>query len=102
IRISKSEKNSNEEIQRPKMVSVIRIRPFVFVSDFGFRISCFLLLSPLLLFFPADQAGDGNRTHVSSLEGYGSTIELHPRTLIWLMEGEGFEPSKALPSDLQS
>ncbi len=24
------------------------------------------------------QAGDGNRTHVSSLEGWCSTIELHP------------------------
>ena len=27
------------------------------------------------------QAGDGNRTHVSSLEGWCSTIELHPH--IW-------------------
>ena len=26
-------------------------------------------------------AGDGNRTHVSSLEGYSSTIELHPPAL---------------------
>ena len=25
------------------------------------------------------KAGDGNRTHVSSLEGWCSTIELHPR-----------------------
>ena len=24
------------------------------------------------------RAGDGNRTHVSSLEGWCSTIELHP------------------------
>ena len=24
-------------------------------------------------------AGDGNRTHVTSLEGWGSTMELHPR-----------------------
>ena len=24
-------------------------------------------------------AGDGNRTHVTSLEGWNSTIELHPR-----------------------
>ena len=23
-------------------------------------------------------AGDGNRTHVTSLEGWSSTIELHP------------------------
>ena len=26
-----------------------------------------------------DEAGDGNRTHVSSLEGWCSTIELHPQ-----------------------
>ena len=26
-----------------------------------------------------DGAGDGNRTHVTSLEGWGSTIELHPQ-----------------------
>ena len=25
-------------------------------------------------------AGDGNRTHVASLEGWNSTIELHPQT----------------------
>ncbi len=24
-------------------------------------------------------AGDGNRTHATSLEGWGSTVELHPR-----------------------
>ena len=28
------------------------------------------------------KAGDGNRTHVSSLEGWCSTIELHPRNII--------------------
>ena len=26
-------------------------------------------------------AGDGNRTHTTSLEGWGSTIELHPRNV---------------------
>ena len=65
---------------------------------------------------------------MSSLEGYGSTVELHPRqkmmndeiklelptpsvSLIrihhsvirpFVMVDEAFEPSKALPSDLQS
>ena len=29
--------------------------------------------------FPIAGAGDGNRTHVISLEGWSSTIELHPR-----------------------
>ena len=28
------------------------------------------------------QAGDGNRTHITSLEGWNSTTELHPRVLI--------------------
>lgn len=27
------------------------------------------------------RAGDGNRTHVSSLEGWCSTIELHPQMM---------------------
>ena len=26
-------------------------------------------------------AGDGNRTHVASLEGWNSTIELHPHVI---------------------
>ncbi len=26
-------------------------------------------------------AGDGNRTHVASLEGWSSTIELHPHLI---------------------
>ena len=26
-----------------------------------------------------EKAGDGNRTHVTSLEGWSSTIELHPQ-----------------------
>ena len=32
-----------------------------------------------LSYRPKVGAGDGNRTHVSSLEGWGSTIELHPQ-----------------------
>ena len=58
-------------------------------------------------------AGDGNRTHVTSLEGWGSTIELHPpRRSSCGLEGieatevlvgrRGFEPLKAEPMDLQS
>ena len=52
-------------------------------------------------------AGEGNRTLVLSLEGFSSTIELHPLHLATIMsgndcltdhrnnlvEGEGFEPS---------
>ena len=54
-------------------------------------------------------AGDGNRTHVISLEGWSSTIELHPHLTLkyhlyvnFMVEGGGFEPPKAEPSDLQS
>src|SRR5207253_9022704 len=71
-------------------------------------------------------AGEGNRTLVISLEGFCSTIELHPRIRGQktedrpparrsrfarsdfcplssdVVEGEGFEPSKAEPADLQS
>lgn len=32
----------------------------------------------------ADGAGDGNRTHATSLEGWNSTIELHPHNSICL------------------
>ena len=35
------------------------------------------------------KAGDGNRTHVSSLEGWCSTIELHPQVI----GVTGFEPA---------
>ena len=35
------------------------------------------------------EAGDGNRTHVSSLEGWCSTIELHPHSI----GVTGFEPA---------
>lgn len=55
-----------------------------------------------LIFFEFG-AGDGNRTHVISLEGWSSTIELHPRIFFnWMVEGGGFEPPKAEPADLQS
>ena len=79
-------------------------------------------------------AGDGDRTHIISLEGWGSTIELRPRKLdaelpeiiffslfifyifyiyhsalstsetplFKVVEGVGFEPTKAKPADLQS
>ncbi len=39
------------------------------------------------------KAGDGNRTHVSSLEGWCSTIELHPHDHFALVGVTGFEPA---------
>ena len=74
-----------------------------------------------------DGADDENRTHATSLEGWSSTIELHPHkklerktrfelaTLalarrcstpeplpLMLVEEDGFEPSNAQQTDLQS
>ena len=44
------------------------------------------------------KAGDGNRTHVSSLEGWCSTIELHPQfaetvKVVYSIGVTGFEPA---------
>jgi hypothetical protein len=55
-------------------------------------------------------AGEGNRTLVVSLEGFCSTIELHPRgttfnsssRLFFLVVGAGFEPAYSERADLQS
>ena len=46
-------------------------------------------------------AGEGDRTLTAGLEGRNSTIELHPHAL-FLVEDGGFEPPKALLTDLQS
>ena len=34
-------------------------------------------------------AGDGNRTHVTSLEGWNSTIELHPQATLFIIADDG-------------
>ena len=60
----------------------------------------------------SDGAGEGNRTLTTSLEGWGSTVELHPHVTSRetfardehdrVVGGAGFEPAKAMPPDLQS
>ena len=47
-------------------------------------------------------AGEGNRTLATSLEGWGSTTELHPHRCKRLVGMSGFEPLKAKLTDLQS
>ena len=42
--------------------------------------SCSIQLSYWRIFYGA---GDGNRTHATSLEGWDSTIELHPRIVLY-------------------
>ena len=42
--------------------------------------SCSIQLSYKRIFIKFAGAGDGNRTHTTSLEGWDSTIELHPQT----------------------
>ena len=44
---------------------------------------CGLVCSVVRVMFLAIKAGEGNRTLVFSLEGYCSTIELHPRSKPW-------------------
>ena len=49
--------------------------------------SCSIRLSYWRIFFAKlTGAGDGNRTHVSSLEGWCSTIELHPHISLSRLE----------------
>ena len=48
----------------------------------GLEGRCSIQLSYRLTVIIITKAGDGNRTHVSSLEGWCSTIELHPRNKI--------------------
>ncbi len=60
------------------------------------------ILSPVRLPVPPPRqnngAGDGNRTHVASLEGWNSTIELHPHKIIWSWR----EESNSQPADYKS
>ena len=61
-------------------------------STYGLEGRCSIQLSYGLItskLFALKKAGDGNRTHVSSLEGWCSTIELHPQGI----GVTGFEPA---------
>ena len=46
--------------------------------------SCSIQLSYKRIIIKLAGAGDGNRTHTTSLEGWDSTIELHPHTFATL------------------
>ena len=45
------------------------------------RLSYWRLYTRACIARPRNGAGDGNRTHTTSLEGWDSTIELHPQAL---------------------
>ena len=62
------------------------------------RCSIQLSYAPTLFFL--NGAGEGDRTLTAGLEGRNSTIELLPH--IKLVEDGGFEPPKAMLTDLQS
>ena len=71
----------------------------------GLEVRCSIQLSYRCLI----GAGEGNRTLATSLEGWGSTTELHPHIgnfllfcKILLVEEGGFEPPKHKVTDLQS
>ena len=52
---------------------------------------CFAKKKPPFRYFRTvvSGAGDGNRTHVASLEGWSSTIELHPRLALCYYSNAG-------------
>ncbi len=81
----------------------------------GLEVRCSIQLSYRCIY----GAGEGNRTLATSLEGWGSTTELHPHRFNFyilsisnvhvkvffikiLVEESGFEPLKAQLTDLQS
>ena len=64
----------------------------------GLEGRCSIQLSYRLTVIIITKAGDGNRTHVSSLEGWCSTIELHPQfaetvKVVYSIGVTGFEPA---------
>ena len=60
-------------------------RPLLYPAELQTHLFCKYCF--LIVFYK--RAGDGNRTHVSSLEGWCSTIELHPHQV----GVTGFEPA---------
>ena len=63
--------------------TLARLKRFELLTH-GLEGRCSILLSYRRIYYArlssfAYGAGDGNRTHAASLEGWNSTIELHPR-----------------------
>ncbi len=65
----------------------------LFRSNFAFDMCCvfLFLLKPTVRLTRFDGAGDGNRTHIASLEGWSFTTKLHPHKI--MVERAGFEPT---------
>ena len=69
-------------------------RPLLYPAELQTLMKYPLSIRPLT--FYCEKAGDGNRTHVSSLEGWCSTIELHPHACgnkFTAVGVTGFEPA---------
>ena len=58
------------------------------------------MLYPAELQAHINGAGDGNRTHATSLEGEGSTIELHPQIMLTERRSVFLKKSAALNQGL--
>ena len=72
---------SNQLSYARHLVVLVRLKRFELLTH-GLEGRCSIQLSYRRVFMetPAKSgAGDGNRTHAASLEGWNSTIELHPR-----------------------
>ena len=74
------------------------------LGSFDFKVLSHLIIRQLEIALLSIGAGDGNRTHVFSLEGCCTTIVLHPHPPFWparvgqikkLVERAGFEPANS-------
>ena len=92
--------NSNAKFSLPsdtdsQYMAVVKSGAAFFLScpqaDGTLYSECFAKKKPPFRYFRTvvSGAGDGNRTHVASLEGWSSTIELHPRLALCYYSNAG-------------
>ena len=70
----------SNQLSYTRHIMLVRLKRFELLTH-GLEGRCSIQLSYRRIFdTPAKKsgAGDGNRTHAASLEGWNSTIELHP------------------------
>ena len=69
----------SNQLSYARHIILVRLKRFELLTH-GLEGRCSIQLSyrRILIRLKASGAGDGNRTHAASLEGWNSTIELHP------------------------
>lgn len=104
--IHKSDRRGSNPRSRPWQGRALPTTPLSHMMSFGFYLHrtfiVYMISNGLstifrnfLITFPKNfrlslRAGDGNRTHVSSLEGWCSTIELHPHVSLQKIKPTAF------------